>query len=229
MYNQGNPYGLDPSTVASGGIHGYGTDSGIGAGAPMTSSMPSWEKAGLAGAGGLGIGALSGMFGSDDESVSGGGNQYLSQIPDILKKYFAPYQQMEQDPTGKLKELGQGYTASPGYHFALQQALQGVGSAAASGGMAGSPMQQQQSAQTAQGLASQDYGNYMQRALGMYQTGAQGYSRLGEDLSSNLMSQAQYQQLQEEEAQRNKEQSSSDMWGSIGSIAGSAASMAAFL
>lgn len=219
-----NPYGLDPSTVASGGMYGYGTDSGVGAGAPATSGMSGWEKAGLAGAGGLGALGLSSLFGGGGSGFSTAGAEgYLSQIPDVLKKYFQPYQQMVQDPTGKMKELGEGYQESPGYHFALSQALQGVGQASGAAGMVGSPQQQQQAAQMAQGIASQDYGNYMNRILGMYQTGAKGYSGLGEDLSSALMSQAQLQQLQQEEEAKEREQRHSDIWQTIGTIGGAAA------
>lgn len=238
MYNPQNPYNLDPATVAGGGMYGYGTDSGVGAGAGAPTpggaataggggwgSMNPWEKAGIGAAGGLGALGLSSMFGGDDQGFDiSGASGYLGQVPDILKKYFAPYQKM-LDPTSMMKQFGAGYTESPGYQFSLGQALKGVGSAAAAGGMAGSPMQQQQAAGTAQGMASRDYGQYMQRALGLYGQGAQGYRGLGEDLASNLMSQAQLQQLQQEEEAKEREQSSSDMWGAIGKIGGAAASV----
>ena len=155
--------------------------------------------------------------------VGGGADQYMSQIPDILKKYFAPYEGLVQDPTQKLSQIGAGYKQSPGYQFALNQALKGVGQASAAGGMAGSPQQQQQAAATAQGLASQDYGQYMQRALGLYGTGLAGQRGLGEDLASSLMSRAQLAQLQQEEAARQQEQSKSNIWGALGSAAGIAA------
>jgi hypothetical protein len=128
------------------------------------------------------------------------------------------------DPTALMQQIGGGYQASPGYQFQLGQAMKGIGQAAAAGGMAGSPMQQQQSGQVAQGLASQDYYNYLNRALGLYQTGAGGYRGLGEDLASSLLSEAQLAQLQQEEAAKEKEQKSSDIWGSIGKIGGVIAS-----
>lgn len=231
MYNPQNPPGLDPATVARGGMYGYGPDSGmgaaptVGAGGAAPTTMNPWEKAGIVGAGGLGALGLSSMFGGGQGFDTSGASGYLGQIPDVLKKYFEPYQQM-LDPTAKLKELGGGFTASPGYQYSLSQALKGVGSAAAAGGMAGSPMQQQQAAGTAQGLASQDYGQYMQRAMGMFGQGAAGYRGLGEDLASNLMSQAHLQQLQQEEEAKQREQQSSDMWGALGKIGGAAATMA---
>ena len=203
--------------------YGAGTPTTTAAAPTLGSGMSGWEKGGLLGAGGLGLGALFGL-GGEQESFGGGTPQsYLGQVPDILKKYFAPYQGLVEDPTAKLGEIGSHYTQSPGYHFALQQAMQGIGSAAAAGGMAGSPQQQQQAAGAAQGLASQDYGNYMQRALGLYGTGLTGYRGLGEDLASNLMSQSQLAQLQQEEAAKEKEQRHSDIWGTIGTIGGAAA------
>lgn len=160
---------------------------------------------------------------------SGGGSNTpegeLSQIPGMLPQYFKPYEQM-LDPSTLMSQIGSHYQQSPGYQFSLNQALKGVGQAATAGGMAGSPQQQQQAASAAQGLASQDYGNYMQQALRLYTTGAGGYRGLGEDLASNLMSQAQLQQLQQEERDKAKEQRHSDIWGTIGTIGGAAATAA---
>jgi len=169
-------------------------------------------------------GMLSGMFGGGGGDTGEGAGGYLSQIQSMLPKYFEPYQEM-LDPSKLMGKIGGGFQESPGYQFSLGQALKGVGQASAAGGMAGSPMQQQQAAQTAQGLASQDYGNYMQRALGLYGQGAQGYRGLGEDLSSALMSQAQLAQMQQEEAAKQRR----GMWGDIGSGLGSLASLAQFL
>lgn len=183
----------------------------------------------LAGGGAVGAGLSSLFSGGDDNFDTSEASGYLSQIPDILKKYFAPYQQMATDPTGQMSRLGQGYKASPGYEYELSQALKAGGSAAAAGGMAGSPMQQQQAQQTATGLAGQDYYKYLQDAMGMYMGGAKGFSQLGENLSSNLMSQSQLAQLRQEEEQRQRMQRESDIWGTIGTVGGAAAKAAPFL
>jgi hypothetical protein len=133
---------------------------------------------------------LAGLF--EDQ---GGGGDY-GQIGDLIKKYFSPYQQMMDDPGALLSRFGSQYTKSPGYDFELGQA-EGAGSrAAAEGGMAGSPMEQQQAQQTAQGYASRDYGNFMNRILGLYGTGAQGYSQEGEELIRNLMNEMRSNQYQ---------------------------------
>lgn len=174
----------------------------------------SWQPAATAtmgATGGLGAGA----------PTSGGPGGYLQQIQQMLPQYFQPYQQM-LDPAQLMKQIGASYQASPGYEYELGQAMRGIGQAAAAGGMAGSPMQQQQTAEAAQGIAARDYGDYMQRALGLYTTGAGGYRVLGEDLASALMSQAQLAKLQQEEAAREREQKHHDIWSTIGTIGGAA-------
>lgn len=217
--------GFGPRSPGGGQMNPW-EQGGMVGGAPAAGGMTSglggmnpWES-GMAGGGGFAL--LSSMFGDDDDGGQGAGG-YLGQISQMLPKYFEPYQEM-LDPGKLMGKIGGGFKSSPGYQFSLGQALKGVGQASAAGGMAGSPMQQQQAAGAAQGLASQDYGNYMQRALGLYGQGAQGYRGLGEDLASALMSQSQLAQLQQEEAQRGQMQQSSDMWGALGSI-GSAAMM----
>ena len=65
----------------------------------------------------------------------------------------------------------QGYQATPGYNFQLQQGIGAIDSSAASRGnlFSGSTMK---AAQTyGQGLAQQDYGNYLNRLQGMAQSG----------------------------------------------------------
>lgn len=138
----------------------------------------------------------------------------LDRIPEYLEKYMGPYNQAGmnalpglQDQYGKLlnnpgdfmNKMGANYQQSPGFKFALEQAMQGGNNAAASGGMAGSPMHQQQNMQMATNLANQDYNNWIQRAMGLYGRGLSGQENLynvgahagqgmGEDLSQYLMS-----------------------------------------
>jgi hypothetical protein len=79
-----------------------------------------------------------------------------------------------RDPSGRLNQIGAGFQQSPGFQFALQQALQGAGHASAAGGMAGSPQHEQQNMGLATNLANQDYYNFMDRALGLHGQGLQG-------------------------------------------------------
>lgn len=201
----------------------------------------------LAGAGGLAGGALGSMFGGY-EDPSKAANQYMNQIPGQLEKYFNPYinrgnqagdvlqgqyGSLLNDPGGMVNKIGQGYQQSPGFKFALQQALQGAGHAAAAGGMAGSPQHEQQSMEVATGLANQDYGNWIQRAMGLYGqglsgeqglygTGAQAGMGLGEDMASMLANQAKLAYA----GQAGQNQRQNDIWGALGGAVGT---LAAFL
>ena len=142
---------------------------------------------------------------------------YLNKIPGAVSPYYQPYinqgQQANQNlmgqfgqlinnPGEKFSQLGQGYKESPGYQFKLNQALQAGNNASAAGGMAGSPMHQQQSMQTANDIASQDYNDYINHILGLYGYGLQGEQGLGQQgyeasrgygdiLGSNLAQQGQ--------------------------------------
>lgn len=121
------------------------------------------------------------------------GQQYLSQIPGATGGYFNPYinagQQtipglqaqygnLTNNPGGVLNSIGAGYQQSPGFKFALDQALGGSDRAAAGGGMVGSPMHQQQNMELATNLANQDYNNWLGKATGLYGAGLQGQQGL---------------------------------------------------
>jgi hypothetical protein len=161
-----------------------------------------------------GIGDFVGdLFGGNNAGHQAMG--YYNQIPDILKQYLQPYvdrgnavypqlqqntNQLLNDPSGLLNRLGQGYQPSPGYQFQLNQALAAGNRASAAKGMLGSPMQAQQSQQTASQFANQDFNQYLSHVLGLYSQGLSGEQNLyntgagmsvnlGENLSNALMSQ----------------------------------------
>lgn len=130
-----------------------------------------------------------GLFDWMGKDPSKAANKYLEQIPGTIKPYYDPYinagnralpnlenqyGRMTSDPGSLYNELGKGYQKSPGYDFALKQALGSANSAAASGGMAGSPMHEQWAMDTSSGLASRDFDKYMQEILGLYGQGLQG-------------------------------------------------------
>jgi hypothetical protein len=199
---------------------------------------------------GAGIGAgLGAMFG-DWQNPADAGMDYMNQIPGQLDKYLSPYinagqkalpglqdqyGQLMNDPGGRINQIGQSYNQSPGFQFALQQALQGSGHAAAAGGMAGSPQHEQQNMGIATGLANQDYNQYMQNALGaygaglqgqqgIYNTGAQAGMSMGQDMASVLANQAKLAY----EGQNAENQREGGMWGALGSGLGSLAGLAVF-
>jgi hypothetical protein len=130
--------------------------------------------------------------------------KYLNKVPGTVKPYYDPYiqagqrqlpglenqyGQMMNDPGQFINNIGQGYQKSPGFDFALQQALQGSGNAAAAGGMAGSPQHEQQNMGLATNLANQDYNQWLQTALGQHQqglAGSQGLYNSGMGMSDQL-------------------------------------------
>lgn len=170
----------------------------------------------------------------------------MDQIPGQISKYMDPYikQGQEQygrlndqygrlmnDPGGRVNEIGASYHQSPGFQFALQQALQGAGHAAAAGGMAGSPQHEQQNMTVATGLANQDYNQYLQNALGAYGMGMQGSQGLyntgaemgksaGEDMASYFANRAKLNY----EGANAENQHRGGMWGTLlgagGAVAG---------
>lgn len=194
--------------------------------------------------GGMGIGSAMSPWQNPANSAQG----YLSQIPGTISPYYNPYinagrdalgqlqgqyGNLMNDPGGMMNKMGQGFQKSPGFDFALQQALQGANHAAAAGGMAGSPMAQQQNMQLATNMGNQEYNNWMDRTLGLYGKGLEGMgginqmgynasNELANSLGQNLMNQAQFA-YQGQQAQNQK---SGTDWGDI--FGGGASALASF-
>lgn len=134
--------------------------------------------------GGLVPGFLSNYKNPADEAMGP-----LNQIPGMMEKYYGGYRDagmsmlpglqqqyanLTGNPGGMINQMGEGYKQSPGFDFALKQALNSARQSAAAGGMAGSPMHEQESMDVASGLASRDYNQWLQNAMGMYGMGLQG-------------------------------------------------------
>lgn len=156
-----------------------------------------------------------GIGGLNTPNPANSAMQYFNQIPGILNQTYSPYMaqginagnqlqgqigQLLQNPGGFINQLGSNYQASPAYNWQVQQATLGANNAAAAGGMAGSPAEQQSLAGTITGLANQNYQQYIQNAMGAYGLGMQGASDMygiganaanqyGENLSQSLMNQ----------------------------------------
>jgi hypothetical protein len=93
------------------------------------------------------------------------------------------------NPTGVMNAIGSTFKQSPGYNWQTQQAQQAVNNAAAAGGMAGSPLQQQNSANVVNQLANQDYYNYLNHGMEMYNQGYQGLQGMygtGANIANNM-------------------------------------------
>jgi hypothetical protein len=192
-----------------------------------------------------------GLFGNmNQQNPSQAANQYFNQIPGTISPYYQPYidagnqaipqlqsqyGQLTNDPGGKFNQIGQSFHQSPGYQFALQQGLNGANNAAAAGGLLGTNAHQQQSSQIAEGLANQDYYNYMNGALGLYGQGLGGLNNMynGGYNASNELAQSLGNILGAQGSNAyagasNQNSSDSDFFGGLGSLLGKGA-LAAFL
>lgn len=188
-------------------------------------------------------GGLFNLFGQESMSnPADEANKYFQQIPGAISPYYQPYiqqgqqagQQLNQqnsqltnDPGGLFNKFGQGFHQSPGYQFALQQGLNGSNSAAAAGGLLGTNAHQQQNTGVAEGLANQDYYNYMGNVLGLYgqgltglnnqyQTGYNASNELGQSIGNVLGAQGNAAYA----GQANQNQSKGGAFGDLGSSIG---------
>ena len=186
---------------------------------------------------------FSDMFGGKNPADSA--MPYLNQIPGQTQQYQQPYfdagksqipglqdqySQLMNDPGGRMNKIGESFKESPGFKFAMQQALQGGNHAAAAGGMAGSPQHEQQNMQMATDLGNQEYGNWMKNALGMYGQGLQGSQGManqgqqaGQSMADMIAQTLAQQANLSFNGQQQQNQNKSDMWGNVFKGAGSLA------
>ncbi len=191
------------------------------------------------------LGILGGFINQGNPADAG--MDYLKQIPDVLKQYLSPYMDaghtsldklmgqygnLVDDPSAVMNKIGGSYQQSPGYQFQYNQGMNATNSAAASGGMLGTPYHQQMANSMSQNVANQDYYNYMNHALGLYGQGLSGYQginqmgynasdSMAQGMSANLMNQANMAYL----GQANQNKSNADRFNSvIGGIGGIASS-----
>ena len=140
------------------------------------------------------MGLLAAMMGQQG-SLDALGRGYDSAVKRFDTNYYDPYTQATQGAPGmQANALGLGgaagneaatnaFQAGPGYQFALDQGLQALNRNAASRGMLASGNNSMDITRYAQGLANQEYGNWLDR-LGNFsgmglgaaqgQTGRQG-------------------------------------------------------
>ncbi len=210
-----------------------------------------WQK----GAAGIAGGAALMPFFQDKPDYNNPANAampYLDQIPEAMRQYYQPsidrgnragnqlegqYGETTGNPGDLYSRLGAGYKESPGYQFKLHQALAAGDNAAAAGGMAGSNQHQFLNQQTATGLASQDYNDYMSHILGLYGKGIEGEQGFndqgfkastdyGTSIANALATKGDYAYKgagAENEFNQANAKSDSDMWGNLAGLAGSAA------
>ena len=189
--------------------------------------------------GGMG-GGLASLFGGNSMK---GMNKDFNQMSDWQKQYLNPYINAGQgalgdlqkqysgllgDPGGMLNKMGEGYKKSPGYDFAMKQAMQGAGHAAAAGGFSGTGMHEQQNMELAQGIASKDYNQYLQNTMGLYNQGLAGSQGLmsqgaqsSSELANNLSSILSQKMKMKQQGQSGHNAALSSLFGGAGGVLGS--------
>ena len=197
-----------------------------------------------AGLGGIGAG-LAGMLSGGGSNPYKGAQKYYNQIPGTISPYFQPYinagqqalPQLQQqfgnlmnDPTAMMNQIGKGYQQSPGFEFQSHMAQNAANNSAAAGGMSGTPANQYNSANMVNGLANQDYYNYLNHGLQQYGMGLQGMQginqmgygasdTLAEALSHNLMNQGNMAFSGQAAQNQNQGSMWGDLFGGIGTLA----------
>lgn len=190
-------------------------------------------------------GGLFGMFGKKNKNPADAANGYLDQIPGQVNPYYQPYMDAGKGALNTLQgqygnllnntgdvynKLAGGYKESPGYQFALKQALGAGQNSSAAGGMLGTPADQQQQMGIAQDLSSKDFGNYMQNQMGLYGAGLSGMGNInqmgfdastgyGNMLGSILGQKAQNAFSGQAGMNQGRQQNMNDIFGGIGGAA----------
>lgn len=139
------------------------------------------------------MGLFDGLFGGGGPNPMDEANQYLGQIPDVLKQYLNPafqrgeraagslegqYGKMTGDPSAFINELMKQYQPSEGYKYQQQQASRAAANTAAAGGMRGTPYEQAEQQRITQGLMGKDMQQWLQNVLGVQGRGLAGQESL---------------------------------------------------
>lgn len=131
-------------------------------------------------------------------------NPYLNRITPAAENRFNPYinrgneagnlvhgeyQNLVNNPYQMHEDIFSNYTPSKGFEFNLEQSLRAMRNSAAAGGYGGTEAEQTRQGQLASQLANQDFGEYFNRILGLYNTGLegeQGFSNQGYNANENV-------------------------------------------
>jgi len=112
-----------------------------------------------------------------NQALGTAGTQY-GNLANMGGQVQSNYSQMVTDPDEILKQIGSGYTASPGYQNEVNQGETAITNAQAAGGMAGTNQHGQLAGQEAEQLAMKDYNQYLNNALHLFNTGVSGETGL---------------------------------------------------
>ena len=133
---------------------------------------------------------LSELFGGGNKnSPMDSANKYLNQIPGQAHNTYDPYitqgqesgknahnayEEMLNDPQGFINKIMNGYKESDQYKYQSNKIGGALSNTAAAGGIAGTPLDQQNQGEVLQGLLSADQQQWLQNILGRYDTGLKG-------------------------------------------------------
>lgn len=182
------------------------------------------------------------LFGTSDPSKKA--MSYLDRLDPMYREAYQPYidlgkrqqptlenqyNEMTTNPGQFVNNVGKDFTASPGYQFALQQALQGGNNAAAAGGFAGTPAHEQSNMQLASDIGNQEYYKYLSNALGQHKEGLEGMQGLfntgygaSTGLAGNLGNLGLNKANLSYSGAQSQNQAIGGMWGGIAGLAGNA-------
>jgi hypothetical protein len=186
---------------------------------------------------------LSNLFGGeDDKSPMDAANQYLNQIPGVGHKGYDPYvnegrdasgktktkyEELMNDPTAFINKLMEGYKPSEGYNYQKELLQRELGNTAAAGGIAGTPLDQENQGTMIQKLLSGDMQQFLKNILGEFHVGLageEGIAGRGYDATkqlTDLLSGALNQQgglaFQDQQQQN---QNKNDKWNMFGKALG---------
>lgn len=104
--------------------------------------------------------------------AAGNGNaealQYLRESRDLSRGDLAPYQQAGlADYDAYRRNVGTSFQASPGYEFARQEGIRGIDQAASARGMLNSGGRLRELMRYGEGVANQEYNNWLNRQQGL--------------------------------------------------------------
>jgi hypothetical protein len=130
---------------------------------------------------GAGIGALGSFL---------GGNQQASAARDAAAMAQRQYQQQRQDMMPWLDagrnalgmyapQVAQPFQATPGYQFNLDEGARAINAQMAARGMTGSTARGRALTRYSQGLAAQEYNNYLNRLAGLAGVGQTAATNIG--------------------------------------------------
>lgn len=179
-----------------------------------------------AGAAGGGLAALLGMlmgkkndpFKEGKKYLDEGYDPYINQGKQIDPALMEEFMKLMNNPGDVMNKIGGGFKESPGYQFQLQQGQNAANNAAAAGGMAGSAENQQSANAVSQGLANQDYYNYLNKAMGLYGKGLEGNKEFSDRGAKAGMGKADRMSSMAYENAGNKNAANSDMWSNIAKL-----------